>query len=225
MSSLFRHNNLSIHNIMQSIMNRHILMASATAIALAFPASSFAASAETQPIEALDNALISVMKAGNQHQSFMQRYDMLKPAVERAFNLPQILQASVGAGWSQIPQAQQAQLLKVFTQYTVASYVHSFNGYNGQSFRMMPNTQNVGGQQVVATELVPHSGTPTKLNYVMNNANGQWKATDILFDGTISKVATTRSDFSSLVQSGNANQLISVLQRKVSSLSGGALTS
>ena len=206
-------------------MNRHIFLATTMVFPLVFPASAFAANAVTQPIETLDNTLISVMKAANQRQSFMQRYAMLKPAVEQAFNMPQILETSVGMQWPQIPQAQQAELLKVFTQYTVASYVYSFKGYNGQSFKLMPETRNVGAARIVATELVPPSGTPTKLNYVMSNSNGQWKATDILLEGTISKVATTRSDFSGLIQSGNAQHLIAVLQHKVAALSGGALKS
>ena len=203
-------------------MNRYRL-ATAALLPLAFTVSALAANTITQPIETLDTTLINVMKAANHRQSFMQRYDMLKPAVERAFNMPQLLQASVGAEWAQIPQAQQAELLKVFTQYTVASYVSSFRGYNGQSFKLMPGTRSVGASRIVATELVPPSGTPTKLNYVMSNTNGQWKATDILLEGTISKVATTRSDFSQLIQPGNATRLISVLRKKVSALSGGAL--
>ncbi len=206
-------------------MNHYRLLAALVSFSLAVPASAFAASAATKPIEALDNALISVMKAGNQNHSFMQRYSMLEPVVQRAFNLPQILQSSVGAAWPQIPQAQQAQLLKVFTQYTVATYISSFRGYNGQSFKLMPQTQSVGAQKIVATELVPPSGAPTKLNYVMSNNNGEWQATDILFQGTISKVAIQRSDFSSLVSPGNASQLISMLQSKVSSLSNGSLKS
>jgi phospholipid transport system substrate-binding protein len=205
-------------------MKRHSLVA-AIALSLALPASAYAAGSVAQPIDALDNALINVMKAANQHQSFMQRYQMLRPAVERALNLPQILQTSVGVLWPQVPQAQQAQLLNVFTQYTVASYVHSFSGYNGQSFRTMPGLQSVGAQKIVATELVPSSGNPTKLNYVMSNNNGEWQATDILFEGTISKIAMQRSDFSSLVAPGDATRLISLLQRKVSALSGGALSS
>ena len=155
----------------------------------------------------------------------MQRYQMLEPAVQRALNLPVILQNSVGLLWPQIPQNQQARLLKVFTQYTVASYIHSFDSYNGQSFRLLPGTRNISTGEIVQTELVPPSGSPTKLNYVMTNNNGQWQATDVLFEGTISKVAMERSDFSSLVSPGNASQLISVLQRKVASLSGGALKS
>lgn len=214
----------------RSAFNRRAFLASsALAVApLALPAAAFAQAQApapaVQPIEALDNGLIAIMKAGSQHQSFMQRYQMLKPVVEQAFNLPQILQISVGLEWSQIPAAQQAQLQQVFRQYTVAAYVHSFDGYNGQSFRIL-GARPLGAQRIVDTELVPRSGDPTKLSYVMTNAGGQWKATDILFNGTISKVATQRSDFSSLVSPGNATRLITELQRKVAYLSGGALKS
>lgn len=189
----------------------------------AFAASTTAASTTSQPIQSLDSALIAVMKAANQHESFMQRYTMLKPVVERALNLPQILKDSVGPLWPQVPSAQRARLLRVFTQYTVAAYVSGFAGYNGQSFRLLPERVTSGSPTVVATELVPSSGTPTKISYMMSNKAGHWQATDILFRGTISKVAMERSDFGNMVRPGNASVLIAQLQKKVASLSSGAL--
>jgi phospholipid transport system substrate-binding protein len=72
---------------------------------------------------------------------------------------------------------------------------------------------------------VPGDGSPpVRLDYVMTqNATG-WQATDVLLNGTISKVAIQSSDFSSEVTSGDASQLISALKAKVATLSSGALT-
>lgn len=193
------------------------------ALPLAVPAAR-AAAPETQPVESLDNALIALMKAGSAHQSFTARYAALKPVVERSFDLAEILQFSVGLLWSQIPAAQQRELATVFRQYTVASYVHSFSSYNGQHFVILPGSRKVGPRRVVSTDLVARSGHKTRLAYVLTDAaGGGWKITDVLFDGTISKVATQRSDFSGLVAPGNATRLIDALKNKVASLSGGAL--
>ena len=49
-----------------------------------------------------------------------------------------------------------------------------------------------------------------------------WQATDVLLNGTISKVAIQSSDFSSLVSNGDASQLIAALQKKVAALSSGS---
>ena len=57
----------------------------------------------------------------------------------------------------------------------------------------------------------------------MKRMPGEWKAVDVLADGSISRVAVQRSDFRSLLASGGAPALLGSLQRKVSDLSGGAL--
>ena len=58
----------------------------------------------------------------------------------------------------------------------------------------------------------------------MRNEAAGWKVVDVLLDGTISRVAVQRSDFASLVTSGNASPLINSLKSKVSTLSGGSMT-
>ena len=49
-----------------------------------------------------------------------------------------------------------------------------------------------------------------------------WKAVDVLLDGTISRVAVQRSDFRSLLGTGDAGALIASLERKAMDFAGGA---
>ncbi len=179
---------------------------------------------ESAPITALDSALIAVMKAGSANASFQSRYDQLDPAVKQALNLGVILQNSVGVEWATIPAAQQQRLESVFEQFTVASYVSGFGSYGGQQFKLLPAERILGDKKIVETQIVPGDGSPpTRLDYVMAQTASGWQATDVLLNGTISKVAIQSSDFSSLVNSGDASQLITALQSKIATLSGGAL--
>jgi phospholipid transport system substrate-binding protein len=187
-----------------------------------------AEAADTQaviaPVVALDQELIAVMKAGKS-TPFLQRYQMLVPVVRSSFDLPEILEFSVGSStWAGFSTQQQGLLLREFTRYTVANYVSSFNSYDGERFDISPALRPVGRQEVVSTTLVPRSGKPTRIDYVMRNVGGTWKITDVLLDGTISRVAVQRSDFRSVVASAGAPGLIALLQRKVSELSGGTMT-
>ncbi len=174
---------------------------------------------------ALNAALISAMKAGSANASFMTRYSAMDPVVKSAVNVDVILQNSTGFYWSTLPAAQQQELEKVFEQFTVASYVSGFNGYSGQKIVVLPAERQVGDKKVVETQIVPGDGSaPVELDYVMTNGPNGWQATDVLLNGTISKVAIQSSDFSSEVTSGDASQLISALKAKVAALSGGALS-
>ena len=191
----------------------------------ALPVRSFATTPEAAPIVALNAGLIATMKAGSANASFTARYQALDPVVKSTYNLQVILQNSTGFYWSTLPAAQQQELAKLFEQFTVASYVSAFSSYNGQSFQLLPDERSVGASKVVETQILPGDGSaPTRLDYVMTNGAAGWQVTDVLLNGTISKVALQSSDFSSEVTSGDASQLISALKAKVATLSGGALT-
>jgi phospholipid transport system substrate-binding protein len=180
--------------------------------------------AAVTPIRQLCDTLLAIMKAGHT-TPFQKRYETLAPVVERTFDLPAILQLSVGPTWSGLPPDQQTTLMTAFRRYTIANYVNSFDNYTGQHFDIQPDTKPLpNGEQLVQTKIVPPSGESHELDYVMRQQGSAWKAVDVLADGSISRVAVQRSDFRRLVSRGGAQALIESLNQKTNDLSGGALT-
>ena len=179
--------------------------------------------AVSAPVATLDAGLLAVMKAGNA-TPFPKRYAMLEPIVQQTFDLPVVLQRAVGFGWPGVTPSQRQELLVVFRQYVVASYVANFDSYNGQQFRLLPGLRTVGSEQVVSTNIVSSDGTTRRIDFVLLQDGGRWQIVDVLLDGTISQVAVQRSDFSSLLSSGGAPALISGLRKKVATLSGNTLS-
>ena len=172
------------------------------------------------PIQALDQGLIAAMKAGKQ-TPFAQRYAALAPVIERAFDLPAILQSSVGLRWSSLPPADQQHLLEAFRKFTVSSYVANFDQFAGETLTISPDTRSIGQDQVVGTRIVS-GGETTPIDYVMRSGPNGWRAVDVLLNGSISQVAVNRSDWRALLASG-AGPLIDSLQRRTATLSGGAI--
>ena len=175
------------------------------------------------PIQALNDGLVAVMRAGKS-TPFGDRFHTLAPTIDRAFDLPGILRVSVGLRWGDFDASQQANLLKVFRTFTVASYVANFDSYDGQRFEIAPALRAIGTDQVVSTMFVPTNGDSHRIDYVMRQEGGTWKAVDVLADGSISRVAVQRSDFRRLVSRGGAEALIESLNHKTNDLSGGALS-
>lgn len=191
------------------------------AIVCVAPLARAADAAATAPIQAMNQALLAAMKAGKQ-TPFAQRFAALGPVVERAFDLPAILRASVGLRWTSLSPADQQALLTAFRKFTVASYVANFDQFGGERIDIVPSTRTVGPDQVVSTRLVSSSDTTT-IDYVMRRGADGWRAIDVLLNGSISQVAVNRSDWRALLASGAA-PLIESLQRRVASLSGGAIS-
>ena len=172
------------------------------------------------PIQALNQGLLASMKAGKQ-TPFTQRYAALTPVIERAFDLPTILQSSVGLRWAALAPADQQRLLEAFRKFTVASYVANFDQFGGETLTISPDTRSIGQDQVVGTRLVS-GGETTPIDYVMRNGAGGWRAVDVLLNGSISQVAVNRSDWRALLATG-AGPLVDSLQRRTATLSGGAI--
>src|SRR3954462_8362253 len=155
------------------------------AIALGLSAAAWSVTAKAEnpvlvPAHQLIGGLLQVMKAGST-TPFSRRFDMLAPVIDQTFDLAAILQASVGTStWQSLSADQQEMLLREFRRYTVASYVSSFNEYNGQRFTVNPEARIVGNEQVVRTTIVPVSGDGHELDSVMRQDSSGWRIVDVL---------------------------------------------
>ncbi|HEY0184044.1 MAG TPA: ABC transporter substrate-binding protein [Rhodopila sp.] len=207
-------------------MRRRALLGLLAAAAVPLGRSAMAAPFASDPvatIQHLNDALLGAMKAGGR-AGFSQRFAALAPAVDQAFDLPGVLSVSVGPGWATLSPEQQSRLLDAFRRYTIASYVASFDSYNGQTFTVSPATRDLGaGRVVVQSRITPTNGDGTQLDYVVKQTPAGWKVVDVLAAGSISRVAVQRSDFRHLLSSGGGDALLASLQRKTADLSGGAV--
>ncbi len=198
---------------------RRAMLAGLAVLTLALPARAADPQAAA-PIQALDQGLLAAMKAGKQ-TPFAQRFAALAPVIDRAFDLPVILQSSVGLRWSALPPADQQRLLEAFRKFTISSYVANFDQFGGETISIAPESRTIGQDQVVGTRLVS-GGETTPIDYVMRNGSNGWRAVDVLLNGSISQVAVNRSDWRALLASG-AGPLIDSFQRRTATLSGGAI--
>lgn len=198
-------------------MRRRTLLLAALATAAAAPAATPPAAV---PLEAFGAALIAAMKAGPR-ENFDARAAALRPAITAAFDLPTILAHSVGLDYAGYTPAQKSALLAAFTDFTVASWAANFNHWDGEAFQILSPVRKLGADEIVPTEIGKPGTKGTRLDFVMTQGKSGWQATDILLDGTISRVAVQRSDFRSVLASGGPDALVASLKRKTAQLAGG----
>lgn len=197
-------------------MNKRLAMLACAALAAApLAAVPVAALAEADPaistIDALDGALLDSMKSGR--STAEQRYTRLVPAVDRAFDIPQMTRFAVGLAWSGYTPAEQASLSKAFAKLTAANLAHNFNSFDGEQFKVDPAVQTRGPDKLVKSQIIPKSGSPTVLNYRMRQSGGTWKVIDVYF-GAISQLTAQRSDFAASAVPGGAAALVQKINAK-----------
>jgi phospholipid transport system substrate-binding protein len=199
---------------------RHILIIAAAAVVPSVFPHRARADNVLEPVHQLVDGLLKAMKAGR-NMPYAQRFNMLAPVIDQTFDLTAVLKESVGsATWAALSPDQQAKLLDAFRRYTVASYLNSFDEYNGQRFLVNPETRSVGDDQIVRTQIIPPSGDGHKLDYVLRNGPAGWRVVDVLADGAVSRVAVQRSDFRQVIRNGGAQALAQSLESKSANLSG-----
>lgn len=169
------------------------------------------------PIRAFYDALLAAMKQANQ-LGVRGRYDKLAPVIRSTFDLAAMTRIAVGPEWTSIPSEQQTALLDHFARMTIATYANRFDGFSGESFEVDPEilTRNTG--RIVRTKLLRPKDEPVTLNYLMRGSGDTWKIVDIYLSGTISELATQRSEFGAILKSGGPTALIESLRQQIDKL-------
>lgn len=145
------------------------------------------------------------------------RYATLAPVIQRDFNIPYMAQLAVGPAWSSLDQQQQRQVVQAFERYVAAVYAERFDNYSGEQLQVTGEQQTPYGT-MVQTRIVKSNGEPVNISYLMVNSSGRWQIGDVYLNGSISELATRRSEFSSILRTQGINGLIAALNNKAYNL-------
>lgn len=175
----------------------------------------------TTPIEGLYRTLIDIMQHAKQ-LGVKGRYEKLAPVLAKAYDVPSMAQASVGRGWETMQPKQQADIIDAFTRMMVATYANRFDDYTGEHFEITQTLDQPPADKMIKTQVVPTSGKPVALNYVVRNQQGTWRIVDVYLDGTISELASRRAEFGAILKSGGAEALVASLRQQGDKLLAGS---
>jgi phospholipid transport system substrate-binding protein len=200
--------------------------AAALVLALCGILATAATAAEASPqdsVRGFYEVLLATMKnGGTLGQS--GRYAALAPVVNNLFDVPLMARLAVGAAWDTLSPAQQQQIVVAFGRYVSATYADRFDSYSGEQLQVTGD-EPYGGGVIVETKIVKAGEDPVTINYMMRQHQGVWQVSDVYLDGTISQLATQRSEFHSILARYGVAGLISTLDRKVDLLTSNAARS
>jgi len=200
----------------------YALSAAALTLAIVLPAGPARAEAGADAVRSLYATLLSVMQNGPALGAH-GRYAKIEPVVGQVFDLPLMTRLAVGPDWAAMAPAQQQQVTQAFERYIAAVYADRFDSYGGEKLEVTGTQQSTGGT-IITSRIVKSSGDPVEINYLMRQSASGWRIADIYLNGTISELATRRSEFASILQSRGVTGLITTLNDKADAL-GAARTS
>ncbi|HUC10928.1 MAG TPA: ABC transporter substrate-binding protein [Stellaceae bacterium] len=163
-------------------------------------------------VQTLYTSLLATMRSGSVLGG-SGRYTQLAPVIRANFDLPFMARLAFGAGWASLSPTQQQQVTESYGRYMSAVYADRFDSYHGQKLEVTGQRQDPYGVIVTST-IIKADGSPVEVDYLMRSDGGRWLIGDIYLDGTISEVATHRSEFAAILQRDGYDGLIAALDRK-----------
>jgi phospholipid transport system substrate-binding protein len=186
------------------------------ALLVAFP-SEGKADTPTQVVETLHSELLVVMKDA-EILGFSGRYEKLENVVPELYDFPFISRIVVGRHWGNFSEEEKNQFIDLFTTLSIATYADRFDGYSGESFRVLSINEFRGGRIVVESALVQARGEKIQMTYMLHETDDSWKIIDVVVEG-ISDLALKRADYTAFLNKNTTQAFFDELNTMISEMS------
>ena len=186
---------------------------------LIFAPRASAAAAEMGPRETvrhLYGALLATMKNAAA-LGVKGRYRKLEPLIFGTFDVPFMARLTIGPLWYRLAPEQKYRAAQAYGRYVTAVYANRFDGYSGEKLEVEGDRKIPHGV-IVRSQIVKSDGEPVTLNYLVHDNVIGWQIRDVYETGTISELATQRSEFVGFLRQGGLEGLIAALDKKTQDL-------
>jgi phospholipid transport system substrate-binding protein len=194
-----------------------LMLIGASAIARPLTAAGQGGDPAVARVKAFYDSLQSVT-SGAQGADPKQRMAALSQAMMRTFDIGAMTRLVVGPQWNRIPAAKRASLQDAFGRYFVANYARRLGQASGGRFEVLPNPERRAGGTLVRTRVIDAEGKATPVDYLVDSKG---RIVDVYLNGTVSEIATHRSEFAAALKAGGPDALESSLRKRADELSGG----
>ncbi len=133
--------------------------------------------------------------------------------IKQNYNSEKMLSMIIGNQWKNVSIEKRKEIINVFEEYIAKNYVRRFNKMKDFSF-VENKEQNVGKFVMVRSNLVIGKEEKVSISYLLSNDKNEWKIFDVLLAGSVSEIATKKSEFRSFIEGRNIDPLIDALKKK-----------
>ena len=133
--------------------------------------------------------------------------EMIDDVVKNSYDLEKMGKIIIGIDWKQIDTKTQKEFINVFKRFISVNYFRRFNKINELDFEHQTIT-DIEDKFKLARVILTADNEKFKIDYLLGFKNEKWKIFDVLLDGSISEVATKKSDFKKIIKEEGVSGLI-----------------
>jgi phospholipid transport system substrate-binding protein len=171
----------------------------------------------SETIRTFNAALLEAMKRADE-LGYSGRYKLLEPVITDSFAFPFMASQALGRYWKPLTSEEQALFLKIYADWSIATYAGRFDGYSGERFELVSESLPDRGTVTVVSRLVEPNNEEVGFHYKLRRLEGKWRIVDIQISG-VSQLALTRSQFVNVMKDKGLKGLVSMLNDKIEGFS------
>ena len=146
----------------------------------------------------------------NESQAYRDILDLVK----NTYSVEKMIGMIVGKVWKQTPMERQKEMRQVFEEYITKNYIKRFKKMKNINFQILEINEIQKNYMIVKSILKIEDSDNVKIDYLLSNDGKSWKIFDILLAGSVSEIATKKSEFRTFIKNGKIDKLIEALQKK-----------
>ena len=156
------------------------------------------------------DALFESMRHANEWH-MQGRYDHLYPVMLKLFDVPAMTRIAVGPDFAKLGPDQQAALRDAFGRLLVATFASTFDDFKGETYAVDGDVATRGADRFVKSRF-NGEGAPVDINFLLRGRGSDWRVVDIYLNGTISQLATWRSEYGSTFRENGFDGLMAAVK-------------
>ncbi len=141
--------------------------------------------------------------------------EVISETINEIYDIEKMIRMIVGAEWKKLDKHQQKNLKNVFKKYISYNYVKRFSKIKTFAFEIGSLNKVGKNYRILKTFLVVPNEKKVEINYLFRKKKESWKVFDVLLAGTISEIATKKSDFTKVIEKEGIEKLSKTLIKKM----------
>ena len=132
--------------------------------------------------------------------------------INRTYDAEKMLKMIIGAAWKNQDNEKKKELIEVFKKYISKNYLNRFSKIQDVSFSNEKKEKISSDFFLVRSNLIIKQ-EKISIDYLLHLKDNTWKIFDVLLDGSVSEIATKKSEFRIYIKEKKIDELIKALKK------------
>ena len=132
--------------------------------------------------------------------------------INRTYDTEKMLKMIIGSDWKNQENEKKNELIMVFEKYISKNYLNRFSKIQDVSFSNEKKEKISSDSFLVRSNLIIKQ-EKISIDYLLSLKNNTWKIFDVLLDGSVSEIATKKSEFRIYIKEKKIDELIEALKK------------